>query len=257
MNSDPQPALSLSVPCYNEEEVLRSTVTRLVAAFDAESIDVRLVLVDNGSTDRTGAIIDELIAEGLPVTKVVVSPNIGYGNGVLRGLEACTGRYVGFICADGQVEPADVLRVYQMCATSKEPRLVKVRRRFRMDGLNRKIVSVAYNFLTAGLFGGLGSIDINGNPKIFPREFLAPMELCSTDWFLDAEVMIKAKRLRLAVLEFNVLAQARAGGTSNVRAETCWEFLGNLFRARFRGSRSSTSRVKPGGYPVDGPGVGR
>jgi glycosyltransferase involved in cell wall biosynthesis len=233
MPAEKRPQVSWSIPCYNEEEVLRSTVTRLAAVFVADGVDVELVLVDNGSTDRTGAIIDELIAEGLPITKVVVETNIGYGNGVLQGLAACRGSLVGFICADGQVEPADVLRVYQMSASSKTPRLVKVRRRFRMDGLNRKVVSVAYNVMTASLFGGLGSIDVNGNPKIFPREFLDPMELRSTDWFLDAEVMIRAKQLGLEVLEFNVLAQARGGGTSNVRAETCWEFVGNLLRFRF------------------------
>lgn len=231
------PDISLSVPAYNEEEVIRSTATRLVDAFRAREIAVELVLVDNGSSDGTGALIDEMIGEGLPIRKVRIDDNIGYGYGVLRGLEACTGRYVGFICADGQVEPADVVRVYEMCAASKEPRLTKVRRRFRMDGWNRKLVSVAYNVLTAGLFGGLGSIDINGNPKVFPREFLAPMDLRSTDWFLDAEVMIKAKRLKLEVLEFNVLAQARGGGTSNVRASTCWEFLGNLARYRLGGDR--------------------
>jgi glycosyltransferase involved in cell wall biosynthesis len=251
-----RPAISLSIPCYNEEEVLRSTVTRLNAVFLAEDVDVELILVDNGSTDRTGEVIDELIAEGLPIAKVIVETNIGYGNGVLQGLAACKGTHVGFICADGQVEPADVLRVYQMCASSKTPRLVKVRRRFRMDGLSRKVVSVAYNLMTTALFGGLGSIDVNGNPKVFPREFLEPMQLRSTDWFLDAEVMIRAKQLGLEVLEFNVLAQARGGGTSNVRAETCWEFLGNLLRFRFGARPRPLASVGAGADSVSAaPGV--
>ena len=81
MPADTRPQVSWSIPCYNEEEVLRSTVTRLAAVFVADGVDVELVLVDNGSTDRTGEIIDELIAEGLPITKVVVETNIGYGNG--------------------------------------------------------------------------------------------------------------------------------------------------------------------------------
>lgn len=244
--TEARPQISLSIPCYNEEEVLRDTVTRLASVFETAGVDVELVLVDNGSTDRTGEIMDELVDEGLPITKVVVDDNIGYGNGVLQGLAACRGTHVGFICADGQVEPADVLRVYQMCASSKTPRLVKVRRRFRMDGLNRKVVSVAYNFMTAALFGGLGSIDVNGNPKVFPREYLEPMKLRSTDWFLDAEVMIRAKQLGLEVLEFNVLAQARGGGTSNVRAETCWEFVGNLLRFRFSPPSAGPASITAG-----------
>lgn len=248
--SETRPEISWSIPCYNEEEVLRDTVTRLARVFQEAEVDVELVLVDNGSTDRTSEIIDELIDEGLPVSKVVVAQNIGYGNGVLQGLAACRGTHVGFICADGQVEPADVFRVYQMCASSKTPRLVKVRRRFRMDGLSRKVVSVAYNYLTAALFGGLGSIDVNGNPKVFPREYLEPMQLRSTDWFLDAEVMIRAKQLGLEVLEFNVLAQARGGGTSNVKTETCWEFVGNLLRFRFSAAPPPPSAVGSGDDPL-------
>lgn len=196
-------------------------------------MDLELVLVDNGSTDATGEIIGQLRDEGLPVVKETVAANQGYGHGVLRGLARCRGRYVGFICADGQVDAQDVAKLFEIARRSPEPKLVKVRRRFRMDGLVRKIVSVGYNVFANILFGGVRSIDINGNPKIFPREYYERMNLQSRDWFLDAEVMIKAKRLGLSVFEVNVLGQLRGGGTSNVRATTCWEFVVNLARARF------------------------
>jgi hypothetical protein len=140
---------------------------------------------------------------------------------------------IGFTCADGQVEAGDVAKAYRIAAQMKEDRLVKVRRRFRMDGFIRKCISVFYNVLITTMFGGLGSIDINGNPKIIPRKYIDRMNLKSKDWFLDAEIMIKAKRLGLKVYEFNVLAQMREGGTSNVSAGTCLEFLANLLRYRF------------------------
>ena len=73
--------------------------------------------------------------------------------------------------------------------------------------------------------------------------FMERMQLQSKDWFLDAEIMIKAKRLGLEVLEFNVLAQMREGGTSNVRLDTCWEFVLNLLRFRF--SRGERIAVQP------------
>ncbi len=225
--------LSLAVPCYNEEDSLRNTATRLVQAFRERNLGLELVLVDNGSRDRTGAIIDELIAEGLPVIKETVAINQGYGYGVLRGLTRCRAPFVGFICADGQVEAVDVAKLFEIAANAKSPKLVKVRRRFRMDGLVRKFVSIGYNGFANLLFGGLGTIDINGNPKIFPRTYYERMNLNSHDWFLDAEVMIKARRLDLPVFEMNVLGQMREGGSSNVRASTVWEFLVNLAKARF------------------------
>ena len=69
------PQLSLVLPCYNEEDVLRNTVERLVASFRQHNVDLELVLVDNGSTDRTAGVIDQLWLEGLPVTKVTVPVN--------------------------------------------------------------------------------------------------------------------------------------------------------------------------------------
>ena len=230
--SNPDLDLSLVLPCYNEADGLRSTVLELLDALAAKGVAVELVLVDNGSSDGTGGVIDELVAEGRPVVKVVVTVNEGYGNGILQGLKSCRGRLVGFLCADGQVDAADVVRIYDIAARATTPKLVKVRRRFRMDGMRRRLVSTSYNLLTTALFGNLRSIDINGNPKILPRHSLEAMGLESKGWFLDAEVMIKAKRLGLEVYELNVLAKMREEGLSNVRPDTCWEFAVNLLRYR-------------------------
>src|SRR5262249_39383975 len=99
----------------------------------------------------------------------------------------------------------------------------------------RKIVSIVYNGVTLVLFGGLSSLDVNGNPKLLPREWLERMRLESKDWFLDAEMMIKAKRLGLPVLEVDVPGHERAGGASKVRASTCGQFMRNLLAYRFGG----------------------
>jgi glycosyltransferase involved in cell wall biosynthesis len=227
------PELSLVIPCYNEEDVIGNTAVHLIKVFKAMDVNLELVLVDNGSVDNTSKKIDKLIADGYPVVKVTVTVNQGYGNGVLCGIKASRGKLVGFVCADGQVEADDVAKTYRIAAQAKEDKIVKVRRRFRMDGLVRKLVSIFYNVLINVMFGGLGSIDINGNPKIIPRNYLERMDLQSKDWFLDAEVMIKAKRLGLEVYEFNVMSQMREGGSSNVNTGTCWEFIINLLKYRF------------------------
>jgi len=234
--------ISLVIPCYNEAKSVRGTATRIVDAFRSHEIKLELVLVDNGSTDETGKIIDELVAEGQPVVKVTVELNRGYGHGILSGLKRCTGEFAGFLCADSQVDASDVARVAEIALNSQTPKLVKVRRRFRMDGLHRKLISIFYNALANLVFGGLHSIDINGNPKILPSEYLQRMQLRSEDWFLDPEVMIKTKRLGLPVYEFNVLGQMRAEGLSHVRGSAMWEFFKNLMRYRFD---SNLARVSP------------
>ena len=230
-----RPELSLVMPCYNEEEVVAASITDLFTAFERAGRRLEVVAVDNGSRDGTGRILAALAVQRPGVVVVRVDVNQGYGNGLLAGFPRCQAPWVGTVCADLQVDAGDVVKLFEAALRSKQPRLFKVRRRFRLDGTTRKVVSVAYNLGTTALFGGLGSIDINGTPKILPRDWLERMRLESKDWFLDAEILIKAKRLGLPVLEVNVMAHQRGGGTSNVRSSTCWEFARNLLAYRFLG----------------------
>jgi glycosyltransferase involved in cell wall biosynthesis len=226
------PELSLVLPCYNEEECLERTVGDLATAFAAANIRLQLVLVDNGSCDRTGEIIDQLAARGFPITKATVPVNLGYGHGILEGLKRCTASLVGYLCADGQVPPDAAIACYVLARSAARPTLVKVRRRFRKDSWRRKLVSVAYNLGMQFIFGWLDSIDLNGNPKVLPRDVLLSMHLQSRDWFLDPEIMIKSKYLGLKVIECQIEGKLRQGGKSNVRFSTCLEFMKNIVRYR-------------------------
>lgn len=226
------PELSLVVPCYNEEAVIGQTAEDLLRVFAREGIELELVLVDNGSVDDTNRVLSGLAAADPRVKPVGLAENAGYGGGVLAGLPHCRGRFVGFITADGEVDAWDVLKVYRIAASSPRPLVAKVRRRFRSSGWVRRVISILYNLGANLIFGGLGSIDLNGNPKILPRAELEAMRLASVDWFLDAEVMLKARARRLQVYELNVMAQARRAGRSHVRLRTCWEFAVNLIRVR-------------------------
>jgi glycosyltransferase involved in cell wall biosynthesis len=235
MSNNHPPDLSLIVPCYNEEECLGDTMPPLAEAFRKAGIDLELVLVDNGSADGTSTIIDRLIERGLPARKASVKVNRGWGLGVKTGLRECSGRYIGTLCADGQVAPESVLLIYRALAAAGSHTMAKARRRFRPDGMVRKIVSIAYNFSMLILFPGLRSLDVNGYPKVFPADILRMMELTSDDWFLDAEAMLKAQFLKLMVIEIDVPGHLRKGGRSSVRLRTIVEFIRNIARYRLGG----------------------
>jgi glycosyltransferase involved in cell wall biosynthesis len=225
--------VSFVVPCYNEEDIIGYTLQRLHSAFEKAGHSLELVVVDNGSSDRTGEIINEFAAahEGVMCQRVDV--NQGYGLGVLSGLPLATAPWVGIIPADGQVDAEDVVRLFEAVMTTDGNVLGKVRRRFRMDGLYRKLVSTSYNLFVRMLWPSLESIDINGSPKLLPREAVMNMGLKSKGWLLDPEIMIKAHVMGLRVMEFNVFSRMRGNGVSHVKMMTCWEFLRNLLIFRF------------------------
>jgi glycosyltransferase involved in cell wall biosynthesis len=221
------------MPCFNEQDVVGYTVPQLCEAFRRAGHRFELVAVDNGSRDKTGEILRGLADGGLPVRIVRVDVNEGYGNGVLRGLAAARTPWIGVIPADGQVDAEDVVRLYEAVRHVKGRVLGKVRRRFRMDGVKRKVVSGLYNVFVWMLWPKLGSIDVNGSPKILQREYLPLLDLESKQWFLDPEIMVKAHYLGVRVLEMNVFARMRGNGLSHVRPSTCLEFVRNLLRFRF------------------------
>lgn len=224
------PSLSLVLPCFNEEEVLPQTARALLEAFAGEPLE--LILVDNGSQDRTGEVIAELGRWDPRVRGARVAQNRGYGLGVRTGLALASGDWLGFLCADGQVAPEDVRALWLRAQQLPAPALLKVRRRFRPDGGDRKLASLGWNALANLAWGGLGALDVNGNPKLWPRLALDPGALRSDGWFLDAEVLIEAKRRGLPVQEREVRGRARQGGRSHVRLSTCGALGLDLLRAR-------------------------
>jgi glycosyltransferase involved in cell wall biosynthesis len=224
------------MPCYNEEESIPYTIPRLLQAFERAGHRLQLIAVDNGSRDQTGEIIQSFAAANPSVTPLTLKINYGYGNGVLEAMSLCTAPWVGIIPADGQVDAEDVVRLFEYVKSTHGCVLGKVRRRFRMDGLQRKIISICYNGLIWMLWPGLGSIDVNGTPKILPRTVMQSMRLTSKNWLLDPEMVFKAHYMGLQIMELNVFARLRSAGVSHVRLGTCGQFLWNLLIFRFSSS---------------------
>jgi glycosyltransferase involved in cell wall biosynthesis len=240
------PELSFVMPCYNEQESIPFTIPPFCEAFAKAGVRLELVACDNGSKDRTGEILRALQHKGLPIVIHRVEVNEGYGNGILQAFAACRAPWIGMIPCDGQVDPEDVVKLFQAVRYTDGKVLGKVRRRFRMDGPLRKVVSVLYNFMVFTLYPGLGSIDVNGSPKILHREVLRRLDLESKRWFLDPELMIKAHYLGVRTLEMNVFARMRGHGLSHVRASTCLEFFTNLLSYRFGSALASwRKRAEP------------
>lgn len=227
------PDVSFIVPCFNEEDLVGYTLPRLHNAFEKAGYKLELIAVDNGSVDRTGEIIKELAIKFPSIVYHRVEVNEGYGFGILSGIPYCTAPWVGMIPADGQVDAEDVVRLYEAVITTNGNVVGKVRRRFRMDGLYRKVVSTSYNLFVRMLYPSLESIDINGSPKLLSSHIIKAMRLESKGWLLDPEIMIKAHYMGVHVMELNVFARMRGNGVSHVRVMTCWEFAKNLIKFRF------------------------
>ena len=226
--------LSLVLPFYNEEANVTRVIHDLENAFQRERLnEYEIVGVNNGSWDRTGELLKTLHEKDSRVKIVTVSVNKGLGFGILQGFNASEGDYIGFHPGDGQIGAGDVVNVWRKLVR-EDLDLCKVRRVVREDGIQRRVISLIFNFLCRVMFG-IRSDDVNGIPKIMKREALEKMALVSRDWFIDTEIMIKAAQFGLKIGEENVHFLKRKGGKSSINYRALLQFLKNMMLCRIKG----------------------
>lgn len=223
--------LGLSVPLYNEEALVEQVATGLIAALDEAGIPFRLALVNNGSADRTGALVDRLAADAR-VLPVHLAENAGYGGGILAGIQALQAaldpEILGWSWGDGQVDPAALPILYRQILAGAD--LAKARRTRRRTGWRRRAISAGYVAVMRAL--GVRTPDVNGCPKLIRREAWRRLAPRATDWFLDAEVVLGAEAAGLRLADAPVTLHPRPAGESKVRAATVVEFAKNLAKWR-------------------------
>ena len=225
--------LSLVIPFYNEENAAEEVVQDLVNEFRKNNLEFELILIDNGSIDRTPDILMKLSEENPGIKLLTVPVNQGFGWGVINGLMAAKADYVGFMPGDGQLSAFDTVKVYEKLVSGNLD-LCKGKRVTREDGLARQIQSKVFNFVLP-LFFRVHTKDINGCPKIMKYGSLLKLDLHCKDWFLDTEIMVKAHNLKFNIGEVPVAFKYRHGGSSKVRLSSVFEFLANMLKYKLKG----------------------
>jgi glycosyltransferase involved in cell wall biosynthesis len=218
------PYVSLIIPCYNEALNLPLLVQRCKKCF-ATYPEVEVVLVDNGSTDTTPAVLARLLQDEAQIRSIRVDVNRGYGYGILQGLRSASGEYVGWTHADMQTDPADVVRALPLLRTAG-PRGVYVKGRRHGRPISDRVFTAGMGvFETLLLRKPLW--DINAQPNLFPRSFFESWANPPHDFSLDLYGYYQAQRAGLGVERIAVHFGERAHGRShwNVDWRSKWKFI--------------------------------
>jgi glycosyltransferase involved in cell wall biosynthesis len=232
-----RPSLSLVVLCYRSEEFAPVFAQRAIDALEGAGIaSYELILVANhveGSDDPTPGIVTEFAAKH-PRVRCSTQVKKGWMGWDMRsGLEMARGDYIGVIDGDGQMPVSDVAALYRLIETGSYG-LVKTYRITRGDAFSRKLISTVYNTCFRILFPGLHSRDINSKPKLMTREFYELTDLRSDGWFVDAEIMIEARRHKIRLGEVPTHFVGLTGRRSFVGLAAIFEFIRELIVYRLR-----------------------
>lgn len=223
--------LSLAIPFYNEAPNISYVLDEIVVTLDDAGIAFEILAVNNGSRDDTGPFIDAYGEKEPRVVPIHVEKNLGYGNGILRGLGRTKGAYCGYTWGDGQVKAKDLLRIFTALKSTGAD-LSKALRVTRHDGFFRLVQTRCY-FIVFLLLFWWPQKDPNGCPKLFIRESFERINPKSKDWLLDPEILIKAKKLKMKVVHTPVVFNKRERGKSKVNLMTTISFFWGLLKMRF------------------------
>ncbi len=232
---------SLVIPLWNEARNIDQLVEMLRQAKFSEDGMKEVVLVNNGSQDYTGDLIDEWAQKHDWINPVHLAENLNYGGGVYEGFRHCQSEVVAYIPGDLQVHVDDLLKLwkeYQLQAGNfvEKPLLfIKGNRTIRMDGFETRFVSRVYTFLANQLLK-IRVKDVNGLPKMFNKDLLQflPDERMTTFVF-DAQLLFAARKQRWSVSEVPVTFHARRVGVSSwskKRFMTYWTVFKQILQIR-------------------------
>ncbi len=219
--------LSVFLPCHNEEPNLARVVDNFRSQLDRFACAWEIIIVDDGSRDRTGEIADALAASD-PRVKVVHHPvNRGYGGAVISGLKAATMPWVLLCDGDGQFDAGELARLVPIAPNYD---VVVGRRVRRADRLMRRLNGKAWTALVRLLFG-IKITDVDCGFKLFKRDFTRDLELSARGAMISTELMVKiaAHGARICEVEIGHLPRL-AGEQSGANLKVITRAFAELFR---------------------------
>ena len=221
------PRLSIVLPAFNEEGNVERAVREAIAGALRVTEDYEVIVVNDGSSDRTAPLLASLEAEGGGRIRVLTHPsNLGYGVALRRGFHASRGELVFYTDSDNQF---DLLELKDIVPLMQDNDAVLGYRIDRQDPWLRRFVSGGFNRLSSLAFG-MSVRDLNCSFKLFKGEMIRALPLDASDFFIDTELVARIHRGGYRYVQRGVRHYPRTAGQSTVRPSDVPRTLVSLVR---------------------------
>ena len=234
-NSPGRPALSVIVPAYNEERLLEASIRALRGTLDEIKLPAEIIVVDDGSRDRTGAIAD-FLAQNLPEVRAFHQSNRGIGGAFLTGSRLASGEYIMLWPADMPAAPGDLAPYVAKFGHAD----VVVGCRSQRAGYNSlmRLNAWIYPRLVSLLFG-LRVRDVNWI-HAYRRSAFLNIRIGQTGIPMLAEALVRLRDAGATFAEVDVVMKPRLHGVPSAsRPGVMWRTLAGLlsFWQTWRGEK--------------------
>ena len=202
------PGISIFFPAFNEEKNIQTTVSAALSVVSSIFDDFEIIIVDDGSSDRTAEIIDSLARSDARIKAVHHSINMGYGAAVRTGFANASKELVFYTDGDGQF---DISEIKLLLPLLNEADLVIGYRIKRSDPFHRWLFAKLWGTFIAILFN-IWVRDTDCAFKLIKRKVIQSLDLKSNGAFISAELLIKAKKKGFKIKQVGVHHYPRKEG---------------------------------------------
>lgn len=220
--------ISVVLPAHNEEAVLAVTLDKCVNALSDIAPDYEIIVVDDGSDDRTGAIADEYAAANPRIRVVHNRPQRGYGGALIAGFNAMTKPLAFFMDADGQFDIRDLALLLPQ--REQGHRAVLGYRLHRQDSPLRKVNAWGWKLLVSTLFD-LHVRDVDCAFKLYDTSLLRAVDVTAEGAMVNTEMLVKLTRMGVPFVQVPVRHYPRVHGhASGANLRVIFHAFRELFR---------------------------
>lgn len=224
------PSLSIVIPAYNEKENLEWLVKDMIRECPKYGLkDVEILIVDDGSTDKTGEIAD-LLSKRFKAVRAIHKQNGGYCSAILRGIKEAKKDYIAYFPADGQTLIEDMVKCLPYLGKVD---LILGDRGERRDYSAYRLFISHMNLILIRTFFNNRYKDINWF-HIWKRKRIQQLETVSNSVFILAEIVIRFKNRNYQIAEASVPYRSRIRGKAkNANLRVAFQAFRDLIKFWF------------------------
>ncbi len=224
---------SIVIPCFNEEGTIKLILERTKSPFLQNNVE--LILVNNGSTDNSKEILSKIIIYYPHAKYIDLEKNLGYGGGILKGLNLCKGELIGWTHADLQTDPLDCIAAFKEYEKTAKIKNIFIKGNRKNRSLNDQFFTFGMSLFETFLLGKL-IYDVNAQPTIFPKRFFNSWINPPKDFSLDLYSYYLAKKNNYKIKRISVDFPKRVSGQSrwNVNYTSRIRFILRTIRYSFK-----------------------
>jgi glycosyltransferase involved in cell wall biosynthesis len=197
--------ISFFLPSFNEEKNIKKSVLNVKKVLEEVADKWEIVIIDDGSKDKTGEIADDLSVEYKNNIRVVHNkPNRGYGGALKSGYEASKYEWIAFADSDGQFNYSEIIKFISKQKESNADLVLGIRSN-RADSFVRKIYTVVWSKILPKVLFGLRVTDYSCGFKLIKKEVYQKVQpLVGEEKVTQIELLIKAQRMGYKFAEIEV-----------------------------------------------------